>query len=45
MTMKHRDQKKGNDQQLEKILIVKQIFVFSTMGKVWKACSDDDVRV
>ena len=44
MTIKHRDQKKRN-QQLEKILIVKQIFVFSTMGKVWKACSDDDVRV
>ena len=31
-----RSWKKGNDQQLEKILIAKQIFVFSTMGKVWK---------
>ena len=36
--------KKGNDQQLEKILIAKQIFTFSTMGKVYDG-SHDDVRV
>ena len=36
--------KKGNDQQLEKILIAKQIFAFSTMGKVYDG-SHDDVRV